>query len=72
MKIEIDNYGEKKTISCNDEIIISGTNYATVQFNGKSCLKVWVDGQIIYIYPKGGDRDSTDVVFMDKVISSDN
>lgn len=82
MKIVIDNFSGIRTIDCNDEIFvgevaISDIDDATVEFNGKNCLKVWVDDQIIYIYPKsskynkykGGTK--TTVVFMDKVISGE-
>lgn len=79
MKIELENYGKEtiKIINSNDEIIISDTDKATVKFHGKDCLKVWVNGQIIYIHPKGSNYHKykggtkTTVVFMDKVISGE-
>lgn len=71
MKITITNYEDKpKTINVSDDILIQqdSNNHCNVDFEG-NCLRVWVDGEIIYIYPKGGQRDTTDVVFMNQVIS---
>ena len=70
MKIQIEN--PSKTVCCDDEIEIYDAPNPKINYNGKALLRIYVDGQIIYIYPKDGDRDSTDVIFMDKVISSDD
>tara|TARA_R100001443_G_scaffold113434_3_gene128068 strand:- start:535 stop:777 length:243 start_codon:yes stop_codon:yes gene_type:complete len=70
MKITINKNDNPRTVTAwGRDIDIDATDEnTTINFEGKS-LKIWVDGEIIYIYPKGGQRETTDVVFMNKVIS---
>ena len=71
MKIKINKDDRPKTINAWGSIDIDSTDEnTTINFKGKS-LKVWVDGEIIYIYAKGGERTSTDICFMNKVISKE-
>ena len=73
MELELTKNDENnKIFNCDNDIKIYNTDNSTVHINYKSkdCLQVWVDDQIIYIYPKNGQRNSTDIIFMDKVISS--